>query len=169
MAYVEQWITPEYTEKIRADIVASESSEKILRNISFSWYSGRYKHWAIDREKDFYIFQSGGNISIGYASYAFFFRGVLYVVRTYIYPNRIIGTEDQKVERGFSCFEGFSPVPPDDLMEEFQREFVIAFLSIVSDPEIEPPLVFRDPLIVHRMYRQMYEECKSLQRRNNHG
>ncbi|GHU29881.1 hypothetical protein FACS189497_08670 [Betaproteobacteria bacterium] len=149
MVYALRSVTVEDTEKVRSNFGLSASPSKMLDLVRVP-SAGRYSMWVVDDERGFYIFQAPTDMRSGYGSYAFFFENLTYVVRVYQWPGvygRSVGS--QQVDHGFSCFEGYSPIPPDDLMEEFQREFIEAFLLFRPDDYVIP--AFSDPAIVHRI------------------
>ena len=152
MSYTLRKVTAEDRDKVRSNYGFSESPSKMLNLLHLP--SGM---WVIDDEKGFYFFQVPTDMRSGYGSYAFFFRNLTYGVRVYHWSgsqepqfgwvkNGI--SNSQQIVRGFTCFERFSSLPPNNIMEEFQREFIEAFLQFWSD-EVTP--VISDPAVVHRI------------------
>jgi hypothetical protein len=159
MGYVLRRATEEDAERIRSNYEQSPAPFK--NRVSLP---GVGSHIVIDDGKGFYLFAAPGDMRSGYSSSAFFFKGKVYAVRVYHWPVaygrldprgiQISWYKDgkgtaQQVERGFSCFEGYSAIPSEDLMEEFQREFSEAFVLFRPDEDAIP--FFSDPLIVHRI------------------
>ena len=154
MPYLMEEMTKEVEEKIKRDFSANPESLKTLKRIRTKYST----EFPIDRDKNFYLFKvyiEIGDMQHGFSSYAFFFNGTAYAVRVYEGSDGLRKLRGNPVEAGFSCFEWHTPVPPDDEMEEFVREFTYAYLTYL--PYVYKP-VFSDPLRLQREYADWDKE-----------
>jgi hypothetical protein len=118
MGYVREQMTMDDLKKIFEDIRSSKEEKEVLRKFEYVFAApeadraARLRHycWAIDREKHHYILctEDGPDGP----SYIFYFCNSVYTVL---------------VERGSLKYNGWTrshPEPPNNLKNEFQREFI---------------------------------------------